>query len=275
MLSVVVLTKNEEKNIEECLKSLEWADEIVIVDDCSEDRTVGKIREMGERREIGEKIKIFERKLDGDFAEQRNFALQQVQGDWILFLDADERVSPALRKEIESVTSYKYPLVKGFYLKRLDVMWGKTLKHGEAGRVRLLRLGRKGEGEWEGKVHEIWKIGPSTPSTALRTSSLRVKDLGELGEPLVHLPHPTMTEFLEDINTYSTLRAKELYDQGRKTNLLEILSFPAIKFFQNWIFRLGFMDGMPGFAVAILMSFHSFLVRSKLYLLWKRGGEWN
>jgi len=256
MLSVVILTKNEERNIEECLESVKWGDEIVLVDDCSDDKTLEIVR--SEMREAGcEKIKIFSRSLDGDFARQRNFGLEKAKGDWILFVDADERVSPELRREIESVTSYKSPLVTGFYLKRLDMIWGRELKHGEAGSVKLLRLGRKEAGKWEGKVHERWEIG--------------VKDLGELENPLVHLPHPTMTEFLEEVNFYSTLRAKELYDQGKKTNLLEIICFPLGKFFQNWIFRLGFMDGMPGFAVALLMSFHSFLVRSKLYLLWKQG----
>jgi len=266
MLSVVVLAKNEEGNIEECLKTLKWAEEIVVIDDNSEDETLEIVQRVkgeggskgGEGKEDEERraeIKIFKRDLQGDFAVQRNFGLEKAIGDWILFVDADERVSPKLQAEIQSTIHHAPLTINGFYLKREDHLFGTILKHGETAGVRLLRLGKKGAGKWEGRVHETWRT---------------MGKLGELEEPLEHYPHPTISEFLEKINDYSTLRARELFDQEISTNLFEIICYPIGKFFQNYLLRLGFLDKMPGFTIAVLMSFHSFLVRSKLYLLWKQ-----
>ena len=256
MISAVVLAKNEEGNIEECLNSVSFADELIVIDDESTDKT----------SEIAEKFgaKVIKHPLDNDFSQQRNFALRQVttpsstrgaHGNWTLFVDADERVSPKLREEIQSIIHHSSLTINGYFLKREDTIFGKTLQHGETAGVRLLRLGKIGVGKWEGKVHETWKIKGET---------------GELDTPLEHYPHPTISAFLEDINEYSTLRAEELYEQGVKTNLFLILAYTKGKFLQNYFLKLGLLDGMPGFIVALLMSFHSFLVRSKLYLLWKQ-----
>lgn len=250
MLSVVVLAKNEERNIGECLDTLKWAEEILVIDDNSEDETIEKVK----KAEGDKKVTIFTRDLDGDFSGQRNFALRQAQGNWILFVDADERVSPKLAEEIKKKISENLD-IDGFYLKREDHIFGTILKHGETAGVRLLRLGKKGAGKWEGKVHETWRI---------------MGKVGELDNPLEHYPHKTISEFLKKINDYSTLRGRELFDHEINTNLFEIIAYPTGKFFQNYLLRLGFLDKMPGFIVAILMSFHSFLVRSKLYLLWKQ-----
>lgn len=252
MISATILTKNEEKNIEECLNTLKWVDEVIVVDDGSADKT----------REIAKAngAKVFEHPLNSDFAAQRNFGLEKARGDWVFFIDADERVSPTLRAEIQSITNHQPPVTtNGFYLKREDKIWGRVLRHGETANVKLLRLAKKGTGEWRKPVHEVWEIRG---------------EIGILASPLLHLPHQTVSEFLEEINFYSTLRAKELYDQNQRTNLPEILLYPTAKFLKNYFLLLGFLDGMPGLAVALLMSFHSFLVRSKLYLLWKQEGGW-
>ncbi|PJE67728.1 hypothetical protein COU95_00835 [Candidatus Shapirobacteria bacterium CG10_big_fil_rev_8_21_14_0_10_40_9] len=250
MISVVVLTKNEEKNIEACLKTLKWCDEIVVIDDNSSDKTVEIAKKLG--------AKVFIRDLNNDFSAQRNFALRQAQGDWILFIDADEQVSPQLRAEIKSATSNKQQAISGYYLRREDRIWGRVLKHGETTNVRLLRLAKKTAGTWKRRVDEYWGIAGQT-------------DI--LKNPLIHYPHQTISEFLESINFFSSLNAQAFYDEGKRTTLLDWFK-PPVKFIQNWIFRLGFLDGMPGFTVALMMSFHSFLVRAKLYLLWKREGGW-
>lgn len=250
-VSAVILTKNEEKNIEECLKTLKWADEVIVVDDNSTDKTVEIAKANG--------AKVFEHPLNSDFAQQRNFALSLSKGEWVFFIDADERVSPTLRAEIQSTVNRQSSTVNGFYLKREDKIWGRVLRHGETVNVRLLRLAKKGTGEWKKPVHEVWEIRG---------------EIGTLASSLLHLPHQTISEFLEEINFYSTIRAQELYHENRRTNLLEILIYPTAKFFKNYVWSLGFLDGMAGFIVALLMSFHSFLVRSKLYLLWKQEGIW-
>lgn len=247
MISVVILAKNEEKNIVDCIESVAWCDEIVVVDDNSEDRT----------REIAEKkgAKVFIHGLNNNFSEQRNFALRQAQYDWVLFVDADERVRPELQKEILlHVANPGNPYV-GFYIRRKDILFGKVLKYGEVGNIWLLRFAKKDAGFWEGMVHEKWMVNGK---------------IGNLKNSLIHYPHETIAEFLREINFYSTLRAQELYKQGTKTNGLLIILYLKAKFFLGFILKQGFRDGMPGFVVAVLMSFHSFLVRGKLWLLWNK-----
>lgn len=246
MISAVVLTKDEEKNLQECLESIKWCDEILVIDDNSTDKTVEIAKKFG--------AKVFIHSLNNNFAQQRNFGLQKAKGEWVLFLDADERVTPELRAEI---SNFQFPISNydGFYLKRQDFWGGRLLKHGEQGQVRLLRLGKKGKGEWRREVHEVWEIKGETK---------------ELKNPILHYPHQTITEFLEHENQQSTIHAETLKKEGIKPSLFRIIANPLGKFIQNYIFRLGFLDGTPGIIVALMMSFHSFLARAKLYFLWKK-----
>ncbi len=259
MISAVILTKNEEKNIEACLNSLKWCDEIIIIDDCSEDGTVKKInnerdRAFGERSLLSQsEIKIFERHLAGDFAAQRNFGLEKATGEWILFVDADERVTEQLREEIlKQVQNDKQQNLSGFYIKRKDFLFSRGLNHGETGNIRFLRLAKKGSGRWTRAVHETWQVRG---------------EILELDNPLLHYPHQTIKEFLEDINFYTDLNAQTFYKQGVRAGSLEILFYPAAKFIRNYFLKLGFLDGLPGLLSAILMSFHSFLTRAKFWQL--------
>jgi glycosyltransferase involved in cell wall biosynthesis len=245
MISAIILTKNEERNIKECLEGLSWCDEKIVIDDASEDRT----------REIAQKLGaiVYNRRLV-DFSDQRNYGLEKAKGDWILFVDADERISQALWYEIMQYINEPIENFSGFFLKRVDLMWGQELKHGEAGTLKLLRLAKKGSGKWVGTVHEKWNI-----SGKIET----------LDNPLYHYPHETVGQFLSDLNQYTDLRAKELYEQGVRTNWFFILLYPKAKFFLNYVLRLGLLDGLPGLVTALMMSFHSFLVRGKLWLLWE------
>jgi len=244
-ISAIVLTKNEEKDIEDCLRSISWCEEIIIVDDYSEDETVEKVQ-----RFKSSKVRIYERRLGDDWAGQRNFGLEKASNQWVLFIDADERVSAALADEIKNLQFTIYNL-RGFYLRRKDFLFGKWLRHGETSHVRLLRLAKKNAGGWERRVDEVWKVKGK---------------IGELQNPLLHYPHQTLTEFLESINFFSTLNARAFYEQGVRVRLWDWLK-PLAKFTQNYFFRLGFLDGTAGFVHTVLMSLHSFLVRGKLYLL--------
>lgn len=248
MISAVVLTKNEEKNIVDCLETLVWCDEALVIDDGSEDRTVEISKKMG--------ASVFVRSLNKDFSQQRNFGLSRTKGEWVLFVDADERISPELAREIKyQIANRKNNDRNGFYIKRRDFMWGRELKYGETGNIKLLRLARKDAGRWEGAVHEEWKIKGKT---------------GELKNPLFHYPHQTISEFLKEINFYTDLRAKELYMSDIPIYWTSIILYPKLKFIYNYFIKAGFLDGLPGFIFALLMSFHSFLVRGKLWLLWKK-----
>lgn len=247
MISAVVLTKNEEKNVAKCLATLKWCDEVLVIDDFSEDKTVEIATKHG--------AKIFKHHLENNFAVQRNFGLEKAQGEWVLFVDADERVTEALASELKAQMSNVKTNIVGFYIKRRDVMWGKGLRYGEMGNVKLLRLARKGAGEWRRAVHEVWDVSG---------------EVGELKHRLLHYPHQTLREFIADIDRYSTLHAQELAKEGEKSSILKIWMWPKLKFMQNWLFRLGFLDGGPGFVVAMLMSFHSYLAWSKLWLLQRK-----
>jgi len=241
-ISAVVLTKNEEKNIKECLEGLGFCDEVIVVDDNSDDRTREIAKEFGAR--------VFVRALDGDFAAQRNYALRQAQGDWALFVDADERVSPALASEITNYTLH-ITNYSGFYLKRKDYFLGRWLKHGETANVKLLRLAKKNAGRWKRKVHEFWAIEKGR--------------VGELKNPLLHFPHPTISQFLEQINEYTSLDAYQFYKEGQRCQLWQMFIYPPAKFLQNYFFGLGFLDGFPGLVMALMMSLHSLTTRVKLW----------
>ena len=246
MITAVILAKNEEKNIKTCLESLSWCDEKIVIDDESTDRTITIAEKLG--------AKIYINRLV-NFSDQRNFGLKKATGDWILFIDADERVSSALWYEIMQHINEPIEKASGFYLKRIDKMWGKELRHGDSGAVRLLRLAKKNRGQWSGNVHEQWKINGKTAM---------------LKNPLYHHPHQSVAEFLKEINYYSELRAKELFEQKKKSNWGSIIIYPKAKFILNYFIKLGVMDGLGGLISALMMSFHSYLVRGKLWLLWQQ-----
>lgn len=245
-ICAIILTKDEEKNIADCLKTLQWCDDAIVIDDYSSDRTRELAKKYGAR--------VFVRHLGSNFSNQRNFGLEKANAEWILYVDSDERVSDVLEGEIMQriFTLNNY---HGYYVKRRDFMWGKKLEFGETANVRLVRLARKGSGIWKGTVHERWDVKGK---------------IGQLHNPLLHYPHQTVKEFLEEINMYTDIRASELYKQSYGTYGVAILSYPLGKFLVNYLFKRGFLDGIQGLLVAILISFHSFLVRSKLWLLIKK-----
>jgi glycosyltransferase involved in cell wall biosynthesis len=249
-VSGVILTKNEENNIVDCIESLQWCNETIVIDDNSADRTV----ELAKTH----KAKVFTHELAGNFSEQRNFGLEKAEGDYVLFIDADERVSLSLQYEILSILNNPLQQYKGFYFKRKDILWGKELNFGETGNIRLLRLGKKGVGIWRGKVHEKWHIKGETY---------------DFQNTLQHFPHQTLLEFLREINFYTGLRAHELYKEKKKSSIFTIIAYPIGKFGLNYFLKRGFLDGIEGLLLAILMSFHSFLVRGKLWLLWQKKAE--
>lgn len=250
-ISAIILAKNEENNIKDCIATLSFCQEIIVIDDNSTDKTANIAKKLG--------AKVITHGLGNDFSSQRNFAMTKAKHLWILFIDADERVTLNLKKEILEKT--KHPTADAYYLPRIDYMWGKLLKHGEVGNIYILRLARKDSGAWVGAVHENWITQGKT---------------AELKAPLLHYPHVNTEEFLKEINHYSTIRAQELFEQKIKLSAswrmtLQILAYPIGKFLRNYILRLGFMDGIPGFVLAMLMSFHSFLVRAKLWQLQEKA----
>ena len=204
-LSVVVLTKNEEKNIKRCLASLLWCDDILIIDDFSADSTLKIIKDfISEDRVKRKKIRVIQRKLSGDFSSQRNFGLKKAYNDLVFFVDSDEVVSDLLAREIQTyITSVDWQDISGFIIRRKDYLFGKWLKYGEVGNLKFLRLGRKSSGSWVGKVHEKWEISGKKK---------------KLKNPILHYPHSSVSEFLQEVNSYTDILSDYYKDQGIKSS---------------------------------------------------------
>jgi glycosyltransferase involved in cell wall biosynthesis len=248
-VSACVITRDEADRLGDCLARLTWADEIVVVDDESIDDTV-KIA-------AGYTSRVFVRAKGDDFAAQRNFALEQVTSDWVLFVDADEQVTDALREEV--LAAVRRPGPVGYYLRRQDIHFGHVFRFGPSLRVPLLRLARRGAGRWVGRVHETWEVaGP--------TATLR--------QPLLHHSHADLSEFLRKVDYQSTLGCQRLIEEGRGGRAWQLLLYPLANFARHYVVQRGFRDGVPGFVLACLLALHPFLARAKLWeRRWKGPGS--
>jgi len=245
MISTVILTKNEEKSLAKCIESVSFSQEIIIIDNGSQDKTISIAQKYATR--------IIEMPEKFTFSELRNRGLLEAKNNWVIFIDADERVSDELKSEILTITkNRKYA---GYYIKRRDHWWGRTLRFGEirhAYSSGFIRIIQKETGIWSGVVHEVFQTN---------------KKVGLLGGYIEHYPHETLKEFIADINDYSSRRARELYNQEIRVSIIEVLCVPPLKFLYTFFIQWGFLDGTQGFVYSFLMSFHSFLVRSKLYTM--------
>lgn len=240
-LTIIIITNRNDRRFVYALKSAQFAEEVLIYDNNSGNNWLSL------QKQFHFSILNFPDRIE-DFAKIHNLALENAQHNWMFFLDSDEVISEDLQTEIcNEITNQN---IEGFYIKRRDIFLGKQLKYGETGRTSLLRLGQKNAGEWKGKVHETWDIKGQTAT---------------LHAELFHFPHTNIQEFLTKISGYSELRAGELQHNNKEFNTLQALIFPCAKFVQNYIFRLGFLDGFPGLVYAVIMSIHSASVRINLY----------
>jgi hypothetical protein len=175
-----------------------------------------------------------------DFAKERNSLLKKSKAEWVFFVDSDEKVSPALIKEVNQLTNELSNKYNGYYVFRKNYFLGKY-----NGMDKILRLGRRNAGMWERKVHETWKINGN---------------IGILKNPLVHNTAKNLHEFINKINNYSTLHAEENLKSGKRSNIFKIIFYPMFKFVQSMIIGRGFVMSM-------LQSLHSYLAWSKEWKL--------
>lgn len=241
LISALVITKNEAKNIRDCLVSLQWADEIIVVDAESTDDTVALARKFTD--------KIFIRRWEG-FSAAKNFALTQCTGDWVLWLDADERVTPELRAEIKT-TLDRAPAVVGFEMPRLANFLGKWIRHGGWYPGYVLRLFRRDAGHFDDKqVHEGVQVDGA---------------IARLENHLLHYTDRHLQHYFEKFNRYTSLAAEELQQRGRRFRLWDLLLRPAWFFFRMYVLKAGFLDGMEGFILARLSAAYVFAKYAKLW----------
>ncbi len=239
-LSVTVITWNEEERLRPCLLSVTWADEIIVVDAESTDKTVQVAREFTDR--------IWVRPWPG-FAVQKNFALEQAAGEWVLSLDADEQVTPELRQEIERVIAGG--TADGYAIPRKNFFWGTWVRHGGLYPDWQRRLFRRGSGRFvERPVHESVEIQGS---------------VGRLQSPLLHYSYRSLEEFIQRSNRYSTLAAQEWIRQGGRVGPASLLFRPLGRFLSMYLLRLGVLDGWRGLLLAGLYAHYVFLRTAKAW----------
>ena len=239
-LSVVVITLNEEDRIREALASVAWADEIVVVDAGSEDKTVAIAREFTDHVTI--------HPWHG-FAAQKNFAIEQATGDWILSLDADEQVEPALREEI--VATLAAPACAGYRIARRNIMWGRWIRHGRLYPDLQLRLFRRGHGRFvERAVHESMRVDGA---------------IGRLAAPLLHQSYRDVSDFLRRADRYATLAAEEWARGERRFHATQLVTAPLGRFLSMYVVHRGFLDGWRGFLLAVLYAYYVFIRSAKIW----------
>jgi glycosyltransferase involved in cell wall biosynthesis len=260
ILSVVVITHNEEANIARTLESVkplvaDGKGEIIIVDSGSTDRTVEIAKSFG--------AKVFVEEWKG-YAAQKNSAIDKAVGDWILSLDADESVNPTAVQVIQRILgpdSDVYEGVAGCWLSRKNYFLGRWIRHGGFYPDKKLRLFRRGRGRFEGRaVHE-------TVAVEGRTERALEMDFVMGGEiALEHHSYPTLSDYIDHMNRYSSLGAEMAVADGRHGfSIINVVVRPAATFIYNYFFRLGFLDGREGL---LLHLYHA------VYVSWKYAKAW-
>jgi len=246
-LSVVVVTLNEEERIRECLDSVAWADEVVVVDAESQDKTAAIAREATDQ--------VIVRPWPG-FAAQKNFGLEQASGEWILSLDADETVSPALRAEITAVLE-RGGAAAGYAVPRRNVFWGRWVRHGGLYPDWQIRLFRRGKGRFiDRAVHESVTIEG---------------DVARLRGHLEHRSYRDVGDFLARADRYTSLAADEWVAAGRPSRpLVDMVARPAGRFLSMYVARAGFLDGWRGFLLATLYAYYVLMRSAKIWERTKR-----
>lgn len=248
-LSVVIAAKNEEKNIRECLESVKWADEIVIVDDVSTDRTVEICR--------GYTQKIFIQDSGGDFHKNKNLAIEKAGGDWILSLDADEVITPELAYEIKE--AIKNEKLLGYYINRKNLFLGKWIRGCGWYPDYIIRLFRKGTAKWPLLAEDFH----GTPQITDK------KRVGYLKNPFLHYSYNTLNQYFEKFNLYTSCLAKQEYIHGlrlSKNNFFACFIIkPIFLFLRKYFLWKGFRDGFRGLFISLSSALVIFVSYAKLW----------
>lgn len=244
-VSVAIVTKNEARNIEDALESVKDFDDIVVVDAFSGDNTAEICRKYTDR--------VYGHEWQG-FAAQKQAAIDHAKHDWVLILDADERVTPELKQEITEKITEKS--LSGFYIPRKNFFLGKWIRHSGWWPDNTLRLFRKDVSKMEPRaVHE--KVNVKGP-------------VGHIIAPFEHYTYRTLSDYIGKMDNYASLSALELENRGFISSFMSMLFSPMAVFIKMFLVRQGFRDGIHGFVLAVLYSFYAFLKYAKV--IERKGG---
>ena len=242
-VSVTVITLNEATNIEACLASVAWADEVLVIDCGSQDGTADLARAKGAR--------VINRDWPG-YSAQKNFAAGEARHDWILSVDADERVTPALADEVRAVVA-RDPREAGFRIPRVTWHLSRWIRTTDWYPDFQLRLYHRHRASWALRaVHESVKADG---------------DVGELSNDLQHFAYRDVGHHHATMERYTTLAAREMYDQGRRAGIMDVTLHPLGAFIRNYLLRRGFTDGTAGFIISAMNAYYVFLKFAKLWAL--------
>lgn len=245
-LSIIIITKNEEKRLSKCIASLPEGAEIIVVDSGSSDRTQEIARDSG--------ALVLERVFD-NYASQKNFALSKASREWVLSIDADEILNPALRTEIIEKTKCDSAEHDVYRVKRQLVFQGRAMRFGKTIDYPH-RLFKRNSASFSGAVHE-----------KLVGNNLRIARLTE--GVLLHFSYENLEDYFLRFNRYTTMVAGENYRKKRKLRILDPMRF-WVEFLVRYFIRLGFLDGYPGYCYALVSSFYGFIKHAKLREIYER-----
>jgi glycosyltransferase involved in cell wall biosynthesis len=249
-ISICIICFNEEHNIRRCLESSTWADEIIVVDSMSQDKTVAIAKEYTDM--------VYQKAWPG-YLEQKSFALSKANGVWILSLDADEEISTFLRDEI--LTEIRKTEAKdGYRIPRRSFYQGRWINHSGFYPDKQLRLFRFAKGRWTGgRVHEKVEIKGT---------------VGELKSDILHYPYKgVISGQLQTVNSFSSLFAQDMHESGKHYRLSLLLLRPVFKFLEVYVLKLGFLDGLAGLIIATTSAYALFVRYIKLREIENRFGN--
>jgi glycosyltransferase involved in cell wall biosynthesis len=243
-VSVITITLNEERNIEACLQGVRWADEIIVLDSGSTDRTMELAKRYTNR---------VERVEWKGYGGTRNMGLDRASADWILWLDADERGTDELAAEIQEILRADDPAIAGYAVARRAYFLGRWIRHCGWYPSRVIRLFRRRQGRFtESRVHEELRVNGGVSNSR-----------GDL----VHYTDPDLHHYFEKFNRYTTLAAEDMKAAGRTCSIYDLLVRPSFTFVKMYLLRLGVMDGMAGFVLCVCSSAYVFTKYAKLWEL--------
>ncbi len=242
-ISATIIVKNEEKNIADVCQTVSWADEIVVVDSDSTDATVEIARRFTD--------KIYNREFQG-YKDKHEFADSKASGDWIFWIDADERVTPELKAAVEKLrTSDEKTLADGYKIARKTFFLDKWIRHSGWYPDHQMRLYRKGSSYWDG-------VAPH------QTARVRGR-VEKLDGELLHYTKQSLSEYHRVLDSYSSLAAEHLAGEGKGAGAANILGGAVAAFFRSFVVKQGFRDGIPGLIIAIFTGYGVFLKYAKLW----------
>ncbi len=241
---VVVTAGEEEKQIEACLKTALWADEIVVVDSCSTDRTAEIARRFTD--------KVYVIPWRG-YIGQKMVALEKVEAPWVLFLDADERLTPELVEDVRRELSAPVVPWAGFEFRRKVCYMQRWIRHGDWYPDYKLRLFRR----------DLGRVGGQEPHDRVVVDG----PVKRLRSEILHYTYEDLTDQIRTLNRFSSISARVMFDAGKRARRIDMLIRPLVRFLRFYVLRRGFLDGRPGWIAAVIVSFGVFLKYSKLYEL--------